>query len=318
MTVVFALLLAFGIGIATAAQSPTNGTLGTIVGPIQASLVSFAGGLLILSVLCAFAGTGDITKLTTVPLWMWFGGLYAAYIVFTMALCTHNLGVAFSLTLIMLGQLVGGIVIDTWGLMESQVVQVSPLRIGGSVLVFFGIILVYLSRAKEQEIPKASQDDQASQVSDKPSFSNKLIIQAVLVFSAGVASAMQAPTNAGLSAAVGMLESSVISFAGGFIVLLVATLVSGKGKFNSFKGVKAWHLTGGIYGAYGVPSLIVATPILGVSLVMGGSMVGQLIGGMIVDSMGFFGVQKRRVDRLRLAGAIVLMIGVFLVTAGTY
>lgn len=318
MTVAYMLLLAFGIGVATAAQSPTNGSLGSVVGPIQASLVSFAGGLLILSVLCFFFGTGDISKVTTVPLWMLTGGLYAAYIVFVMTVCTHNLGVALSLTLIMLGQLVGGMIIDTFGLMESQIVAVSPLRLAGSLVVLVGIILVYIPRLRDQRAEDAKQAAAKTQDVSAQSDAKKLVFQTALVFSAGLSSAFQAPTNAGLSMAVGTLESSVISFIGGFAALLIATLITGKGRLNSFKGVKAWQLTGGIYGAYGVPALIVATPVLGVSLVMGGSMVGQLIGGMVIDTKGFFRVQKRRVDRLRMIGAIVLFVGVLLVTAGTY
>lgn len=320
MTAIFALLLAFGIGVATAAQSPTNGSLGSLVGPIQASLVSFSGGLLILSVLCVFIGTGDITKVTTVPAWMLTGGLYGAYIVFVMSVCTHNLGVALSLTLIMLGQLVGGMVIDTWGLMGSEVVEVSPLRIGGSALVLTGIILVYLSRLRDQKTLDEIelQRQQPRRTPEKKSPANVLFLQTILVFSAGVVSAVQAPVNAGLSAVTGTLESGVVSFASGWVVLLVASLIVGKGRLNSLKGVRAWQLTGGIYGAYGVPALIVATPILGVSLTMGGSMVGQLIGGIAIDSLGLFRVKRRRVDRLRMVGAIVLFAGVMLVSLGTH
>lgn len=314
MDIVFALLLAFGIGIATAAQSPTNGSLGTVVGPIQASMVSMAGGFVILSVLCFFVGTGDFSRALTVPPWMLTGGLFASYIVFVMALCTRNLGVALSVTLIMLGQLLGGIVIDTWGLMESKPVEVSALRIAGSICVLAGICLVYLDRLREQKIEEAIREG-----SDQPrkGKSSGLAFQTVLVFSAGVSSAFQAPVNTGLSAAVGTFEASVISFAGGLLVLLVLTLVTNKGRLNSFKGVRPWQLTGGIYGAFGVPSLILATPVLGVGLVMGGSMVGQILGGIIVDTLGLFGVQRRKVNLLRIIGAVVLLGGVLLVSVGT-
>lgn len=307
MTATFAymLFLAFSIGIATAAQSPTNGSLGTVVGPIQASLVSFSGALIILSVICFFTGTGDITKMFDVPVWMWAGGLYGAFVVCTLSACTQNLGVALSLTLIMLGQLMGGMLVDTFGLMDSPALEISPLRAAGCVVILVGIALVYKDRL----------NDQASEETASPARS--LLLQTVLVFCAGLASAFQAPTNTGLGTATGTIEACVISFAGGWIALVIATLITGKGHFRSLKGVKAWQLTGGIYGAYGVPALVTATPVLGVSLAMGGSMAGQIIGGMIVDSLGAFRVKKRQMNPLRIAGAIVLLAGVLIVSAGT-
>ena len=123
MTLTFAymLFLAFSIGLATAAQSPTNGSLGSIVGPIQASLVSCLGALAILIVICAFTGTGNILNMLTVPVWMWTGGLFSAFVVCSLSACTQTLGVALSMTVIMLGQLLGGMLVDTFGLFASPI-----------------------------------------------------------------------------------------------------------------------------------------------------------------------------------------------------
>lgn len=307
MTLTFAymLFLAFSIGLATAAQSPTNGSLGSIVGPIQASLVSCLGALAILIVICAFTGTGNILNMLNVPVWMWTGGLFSAFVVCSLSACTQTLGVALSMTVIMLGQLLGGMLVDTFGLFASPILEVSPLRGIGCVVILAGIALVYKDRLNDQE-PSENQTP-----------ARGLLSRAALVFCAGLASAFQAPINTGLGAATGTIEACVISFASGCIALLVAVLVMGKGHFQSFKGVRPWQLTGGIYGAFGVPALITVTPILGVSLAMGGSMAGQIIGGMIVDALGAFQTKKRRMNPLRIAGAIVLLAGVLIVSAGT-
>lgn len=305
MTFAYILLLAFSIGLATAAQSPTNGSLGSLVGPIQASLVSFSGALVILVALCAFTGTGDITKAVEAPWWMWLGGLYAAFVVCVLSACTQSLGVALSLTLIMLGQLIGGMAIDTFGLFNSPVIAVSALRVLGCVVVLAGIALVYKDRLND-----SSEEEKAAS-------GRNLTKQTLLVFAAGIAAAFQAPANAGLGEATGTLEACVIAFLVGWVLLFVATLVAGKGHFQSFKGVKAWQLTGGIYGAYGIPALVVATPVLGVGLAMGGSMAGQIVGGMIIDSLGAFKTTKRRMNPLRIAGAVALLAGTIIVSLGT-
>ena len=307
MTLTFAymLFLAFSIGLATAAQSPTNGSLGSVVGPIQAALVSFSGALVILAVICAFTGSGNITRMLDAPIWMWSGGLFSAFVVCVLTACTQNLGVALSMTVIMLGQLLGGMLVDTFGLFASLILEVSAPRGIGCVIILAGIALVYKDRLNDQE----SDEGQAP--------ARSLLLQTLLVFCAGLGSAFQAPVNAGLGAVTGTIEASVISFAGGWIILLVAVLIMGKGHFRSFKGVKAWQLTGGIYGAFGIPALVTVTPVLGVSLAMGGSMAGQIVGGMIVDALGAFQTKKRRMNPLRIAGAVVLLAGVLVVSLGT-
>ena len=297
-----ALVLALCIGVAMAGQSPTNAALGRFVGPVQASLVSFTGGLLVVSVLCALFGTGNIAGALQAPWWQLLGGVYGAFVVFSMAMTTPTLGVALALTLFMVGQLFGGMVVDGFGLMGVDAIPISPLRAGGCVLALAGIVLVYIGRMRYSAGQGAAEGK------------GRNAVAVAVVLASGVGSAVQAPTNAALGAAIGTLEASVVSFAGGFICLLVATLVMNKGRLQSFKGAKLWHFTGGLYGAFGVPALVVATPVLGVSLAMAANMLGQLVGGMVVDATGAYGVMRMRADALRIAGAVLLLCGIALVT----
>lgn len=291
-------------GFATAAQGPTNAALGKHVGAVQASLVSFAGGLIILGLMCPFFGQGNFFALGEAEPWKWLAGVYAVYIVFTMAYCTPHLGAALCLTLFMLGQLLGAMVVDGYGLFETTQVDISPYRIAGCLFVFLGIILVYLGRAKTN-----AASDTNTRESTKIS-----VICIILSFTAGLSSAIQTPTNAAISAVIGTLESSTLSFIVGFSVLLVATLITNKGKISPMKGIKAWKFTGGVYGAIGVPSITIATPVLGVSLTLCCLMVAQLIGAIFVDEFGWFETKKLHVNRLRVLGAIAVGIGVVLVT----
>ncbi len=298
------IILAMIAGFATAAQGPTNAALGHLVGVVQASLVSFAGGLIVLGLMCPFFGQGDFFAIVTAQPWKWMGGLYGVFIVFTMAYCTPHLGAALCLTLMMLGQLMGAMVIDAFGLLETARVEITLLRFFGCMCVLLGIILVYISQIK------GSNKDQTS----LKSASRITLLCIVLSFTSGIASAVQTPTNAAMSSVIGTLESSTLNFIVGFAILLVVTLITNKGHITPMRNIEAWKFTGGVYGAIGVPCITIATPALGVSLALCCLMVAQLVGAIFVDTFGWFSTKKIKVDYLRVLGAIAVGIGVILVT----
>jgi transporter family-2 protein len=65
-----------------------------------------------------------------------------------------------------------------------------------------------------------------------------------------------------------------------------------------------------------VPYLLAASfigPRVGLGVFLGAIIAGQLIGGMILDHIGAFGAHPRHIDGLRLLGAVVLLVGVFLI-----
>lgn len=319
--------LALGVGFATAAQGPTNAAMGLHVGAVQGALVSFTGGLAILGVLCAIIGEGNIFAALTVPWWQLLGGVYAAFIVFVMALCSPILGVALCLTLFMVGQLFGGVVVDAFGLLGATKVDITVLRAAGCIVAFVGILVVYAGQKRQEARAKeeAAKRQMAAQVADgqQPAVSgfrpNSISPRYVaLSFAGGLASAIQTPTNAALGLVTGTLEASTINFLVGFTVLLIATLITNKGRILSMKGQAAWKFTGGVYGAFGVPALITATPILGVSLALGFLMAGQLVGGLAVDAFGWFEARKIQVDRLRIVGAVILLAGFVMVTISRF
>lgn len=298
------IVLAMITGFATAAQGPTNAALGQQVGVVQASLVSFAGGLIILGLMCPFFGQGDFVAIVTAEPWKWLGGLYGVFIVFTMAYSTPHLGAALCLTLMMWGQLLGAMVIDAFGLLETARVEISVLRFLGCMCVLLGIILVYVAREK------GSGKDETN----PKSASHITMFCVVLSFASGIASAAQTPTNAAMSVIIGTLEASTLNFIVGFSILLVTTLITNKGRISPMRGIKAWKFTGGVYGAIGVPCITIATPALGVSLALCCLMVAQLVGAIFVDAFGWFSTKKIKVDFLRVLGAVAVGIGVILVT----
>jgi len=85
---------------------------------------------------------------------------------------------------------------------------------------------------------------------------------------------------------------------------------------NLSRGIRPWMLTGGIYGASVVLFTIISTPYLGVALVLGISMIGQLAGGLAVDTLGLLHAKKIPLVPRRLLGILLVTAGVILIALG--
>jgi transporter family-2 protein len=65
-----------------------------------------------------------------------------------------------------------------------------------------------------------------------------------------------------------------------------------------------------------VPYLLAASfigPRIGLGVFLAGMIAGQLIGALGLDHVGAFGARTRSIDTVRVAGAVVLLLGVLLI-----
>ena len=148
-----------------------------------------------------------------------------------------------------------------------------------------------------------------------------------MTFLSGMGSALQAPTNVALASITGRVEASFFSFLGGFIALSLAALLLRRESGALAAGssfsleirsghIRLWMLAGGVYGAAIVLLTIIATPHLGVALVLGISMIGQLAGALIVDSFGLLRTPRIAMNHRRLFGILLFAAGVIAIAAG--
>ena len=296
----FYLVLAVVSGLCSAFQSPTNATLSRYAGKLQATCISFGGGSILLALLIAFFGTGDLSGLGNAAWWQLLGGVYGVSIVLTITLAIPRLGAALTSTILMMGQISMGAVIDTFGLFQMPSVPLAPGRVIGCLLVFAGIILVYQGK-KTQESGTVR--------------GGQTILVALCAFLAGIAGAVQSPTNTALALHIGKLEASFMSFMTGFGFIFIITLIVTRGRLlaGGQKGIAWWMTTGGAYGAAVVLINIVSIPHLGAAVLMIATMLGQLGGGMLVDSFGLLRTAKTRMNVWRSAGMVVIAAGIFFV-----
>ena len=307
MLLLISVLFVLTGGVFSSLQSPTNAELSKYIGNFQASLVSFSGGVIALAALVLLLGDGDMSRLGEAEWWQVIGGLYGSYFVLMATFIVPVLGVALAVTAISLGQLLGGTVIDAFGLFRVEATPVSPLRMAGLIIVAAGVFLVYTGKKADAARAGASADGGQN---------GRTLLYMLLAFSVGLGSAVQSPTNTSLAAVIGKVEASLVNFIGGFIIILAATLITSKGRLQPMRGrqeIRPWMLTGGLYGAFCVFATIFATPYLGVALLMSTNNLGQLAGGMLVDSFGLARTRRIKMNGFRYAGMAVIAVGVVMV-----
>lgn len=291
------LLFALVSGLCFAVQGPINTALGERTNKFLATCVSFFGGMLALGIVLLVKGSCGLGNIAGTEFWKLLGGAYGAYGVCVTVLAIPVLGLALTLTIVQLGQLISAAVIDTFGLFAAAQTAVTPLRLAGIVLTASGILFMYVGK-KNDSVRK-----------------NRLPM-ALMALSMGIISAIQSPTNAALSQIVGSIESAFVSFAVGFLCISLVTLLSGAFKKDCFgkQEIRPWMISGGVFGACAILINVVSMPVLGAALLTAAGMLGQLLGGLAIDSFGLLQIKKVPLSARRVVGICLVLLGVGLVS----
>lgn len=141
--------------------------------------------------------------------------------------------------------------------------------------------------------------------------SNLLLLS--MMFSAGIAIAVQPSINARLAQKVGVMESACISFAVGTVALFLLVLIAGKGNLKGVGAAAWWEWTGGFFGAFFVSMSIFVVPRIGTAAAMSAVIAAQLTTGVLLDHFGAFGMRQIPLDLKRVVGCLLLVAGLALV-----
>ena len=143
------------------------------------------------------------------------------------------------------------------------------------------------------------------------------VLWALMGIVAGACIATQAPINAQLGRNLGVpIAAAGVSFVAGAILLWsIAFIYSNVASIPINFGAPApWtFVAGGVLGAFYVFSNIMLTPMIGAAAVMALSVAGQLVGGMVLDKIGFMGMAVREISMGRIAGAVLLITGAMMI-----
>jgi transporter family-2 protein len=141
----------------------------------------------------------------------------------------------------------------------------------------------------------------------------------VLILAAMAAAALL-PVQAGLNAQLRThvphpVTAALISFVVGTLGLAVA-LVGLRAPLtlgHAWSTTAWWHWLGGLIGAVNVLAAVLLAPRLGAATLIASIVAGQMLASLALDHFGLVGFTRQSVTPGRLAGAVLVLAGVFLI-----
>ncbi len=135
------ILVALAIGLLLPLQVGINTELSQRVSsPVAASF--FTIGLMI----CFWVSRDpwpDLNTVTTLPKWLWLGGIIGAFAVFGSIISGPKIGLLSLVVLVLTGQLLASLIMDHNGWFGFPVRELSLGRISGSALLLIAVILIH-------------------------------------------------------------------------------------------------------------------------------------------------------------------------------
>ncbi len=138
---------------------------------------------------------------------------------------------------------------------------------------------------------------------------------AVMVMAAtGGLIAAQPVINSGLGKATGNMAAALVSFAIGTLLLAVLVSLAGQtGGLTAVTDVPWYYLIGGILGAAYVFAALVTVSSIGAGGVAAATITGQLVFSVLLDRIGFLGLDQQPITFDRIAGVALLLAGTYLI-----
>lgn len=125
-------------GISVGLQGAIAGAMSQRVGGTSGSFIIHVSGAFLSGVLLLARGGEQIANWRTLPWYMLGAGAFGVILYITLAQTLPRLGATGALSLIIIGQLTTGILIDHFGLFGVPVRPVDGLRILAALLLFAG------------------------------------------------------------------------------------------------------------------------------------------------------------------------------------
>lgn len=135
---------------------------------------------------------------------------------------------------------------------------------------------------------------------------------------AGIGLPLQTSINTRLRRRVGSpYNASLVSFVAALLFLCVLLLVTGQGLHIDFMRIARepiWIWAGGVCGVVFLTGNILLLSKLGSVQTVILPVLGQIVMGLIIDNFGLFNSPQSRLDVLKISGALLVMVGVVVVS----
>lgn len=134
----FTILIGVLGGIAVGIQSPIAGAMGQRVGGAAGSLIVHVSGAVLSALLLVARGGENIREWRVLPWYMLASGAFGLILYLTINHTLPRAGAAVSITLIIVGQLVVGLVVDHFGWLGVPTRPVDAARVVAVLLLLAG------------------------------------------------------------------------------------------------------------------------------------------------------------------------------------
>ena len=129
----------------------------------------------------------------------------------------------------------------------------------------------------------------------------------------GISVGLQGPIASQMSQRIGSAASSFVVHVSGAILSGALVLGLGGENIRNWRSLSWYMFISGAFGVILYLTLNHTMPRLGATTALALIIIGQLTMGIIIDQFGLFGVVVRHVDLVRLAGAMLLIVGGYLI-----
>lgn len=130
----------------------------------------------------------------------------------------------------------------------------------------------------------------------------------------GAGSSVQASMNARLGGLIGIVESTFVSVTGTWVIVLAALALGlGSGNLGRVTATPWYLMLGGLFGAAFLVTANRVVPAIGTGAFIAAVIVGQLTSSVVLDHIGAFGNEARALDLGRVAGVVLMLVGMRLV-----
>jgi transporter family-2 protein len=129
-------------GVAVGIQSPIAGAMGQKIGGTAGAFVVHLSGALIAAVVLFFQGGQKIRDWHTLPWYMLIVGVFGVFLYQTISITLPRLGSTMMVTLVIIGQLLVGTLIDHFGWLGVQQHPITVTRMAGVLILLVGGYLI--------------------------------------------------------------------------------------------------------------------------------------------------------------------------------
>lgn len=303
-TAVLGPVLAVLAGSTLAVQARVNAVLGDRLGdPVAAALSNFVVGLVLVTAATVLTGAGrrgalalpDRMRQGRFPWWFLLAGFVGALFVLTQVLAAGALGVSVLLLAVVVGQSLGGLAVDRWGIGPGGVRRLTVRRVLGTALVVAAVLVAVAPRLEAS--------------------AGGITALVLLPLAVGALMPVQTAMNGRIGAAVGTPVTPTLSnFVGGAAALGVATAVHRAVADPppwSWPG-PWWLWTGGVVGVVFVAAGTVLARRIGVLQTSLGMLTGMLLGGLVIDLL--LPAPGAVVAPLTVLGTLLTLVGMAVVS----